>query len=61
MRISLYEAVSDWLYRNEIVVLELPKGGYIQNVNGWLQVYDEDGNHRGECTLTSENLRELLK
>lgn len=61
MRISLYEAISDWLYRNEIVVLELPKGGYIQNVNGWLQVYDDDGNYKTECSLTTENLRKLLK
>lgn len=61
MTTSIYEAISDWLSQNELAILELPNGGFVQYVSGWLLVYDADGNWQAECALTSENVKKLLK
>ena len=61
MTASIYEAISDWLWQNELAILELPNGGFVQYVRGWLIVYDVDGSWRTECALTAENVKNLLK
>lgn len=61
MTTSIYEAISDWLWQNELAILELPNGGFVQYVSGWLLVYDADGNWQAECARTSENVKKLLK
>lgn len=61
MTTSIYEAISDWLWQNKLAILELPNGGFVQYVSGWLQVYDADGDWRAECALTAENVKKLLK
>ncbi len=61
MTTSIYEAISDWLWQNELAILELPNGGFVQYVSGCLLVYDADGSWRSECALTGENVKKLLK
>lgn len=61
MTTSIYEAISDWLWQNELAILELPNGGFVRYVSGWLLVYDVDGSWRTECALTAENVKKLLK
>lgn len=60
MYMSIYRIIFQWLNRHPLEIIELPKGGFLQNASGYALLYDSNGDFIREVQMGEDSVRDML-